>query len=156
MVDIEPTEEAIQPTDNSAEIKDTDIVFDCPFCGKSLAIDYRGAGLSVPCTDCGNYVQVPIPEGMNVSDIDSSAGEDQQKMLFNLRKSLAVAESRLEKLQKNFTELTIKQQSMEKSRDKALQKLTAVRENLLAMRRCLDDMAKHFEHIQDILEGESK
>lgn len=156
MVDMEPTERAIHPTDNSAEIKDTDIVFDCPYCGKSLAIDYRGAGLSVPCTDCGNYVQVPIPEGMNISDIDLSSGEDQQKILFNLRKSLAVAESRLEKLQKDFTEVTIKQQSIEKNRDKAFQKLTAVKENLLAMRRCLDDMTKHFERIQDILKDDTK
>ena len=27
---------------DSAEIRDTDIVFDCPYCGKSLVIDYRG------------------------------------------------------------------------------------------------------------------
>ncbi len=28
----------------SAEIRESDIVFDCPHCGKSLAIDFRGAG----------------------------------------------------------------------------------------------------------------
>ena len=30
---------------DAAEIRDTDIQFDCPQCGKSLVIDYRGAGL---------------------------------------------------------------------------------------------------------------
>jgi transcription elongation factor Elf1 len=156
MVDMAPEEQPVPPSDNSAEIKDTDIVFDCPYCGKSLAIDYRGAGLSVPCTDCGNYVQVPIPEGMDISDIDSADEDNQQKMLFNLRKSLAVAESRLEKLQKDFVELTEKQQNMEKSRDRAFQKLSAVRENLIGMKRCLDDMVRHFERIQDILKDDIK
>ena len=51
--------------EESSEVKETDIVFDCPHCGKSLAIDYRGAGLTIPCTDCGNYVEVPIPDGMD-------------------------------------------------------------------------------------------
>jgi len=39
----------------------TDIIFNCPFCNKSLAIDLRGAGLMVTCPDCGRDVQVPAP-----------------------------------------------------------------------------------------------
>ncbi|MBU1693952.1 MAG: hypothetical protein KKC51_08300 [Verrucomicrobia bacterium] len=39
----------------------TDIIFDCPFCGKNLAIDLRGASLMVICPDCGRNVQVPEP-----------------------------------------------------------------------------------------------
>ena len=39
-----------------AEIRDTDIVFDCPHCGKSLVIDYRGAGLQINCCQCGEEV----------------------------------------------------------------------------------------------------
>ena len=54
-------------------ILDTDIVFDCTFCGKSLAIDYRAAGLSVPCSDCGKLVAIPIPDGMELTDLDSTA-----------------------------------------------------------------------------------
>ena len=44
----------------AAEIRDTDIVFDCPHCGKNLVIDYRGAGLQINCSDCGEQVLVPI------------------------------------------------------------------------------------------------
>ena len=76
--------------DEPAEIKETDIVFDCPHCSKSLAIDYRGAGLTIPCTDCGKNVQVPIPEGMEITDIDSSE-EEQEVRILNLRRSLAAA-----------------------------------------------------------------
>ena len=52
------------------EIRDTDIVFDCPHCGHNLAIDYRGAGLQISCVNCGESVLVPIPDGMKIDDLD--------------------------------------------------------------------------------------
>ena len=76
------------------DIKETDIVFDCPHCGKSLAIDYRGAGLVIECSDCGNDVQVPIPVGVELADIDSSV-EEQEARILNLRRSLHAAEGRI-------------------------------------------------------------
>lgn len=39
----------------------TDIIFNCPHCTKSLAVDERGAGRKVKCVDCGGVVTVPIP-----------------------------------------------------------------------------------------------
>lgn len=92
-------------SNETADIKDTDIVFDCPHCGKSLAIDYRGAGLSIPCTDCGQEVEVPIPEGMELTDIDSS-DEEQEVRILNLRRSLAAAEFRVEQLEAQVVALT--------------------------------------------------
>jgi hypothetical protein len=35
------------------------MVFECPHCGKSLAIDERGAGMMITCPDCQERVQVP-------------------------------------------------------------------------------------------------
>jgi DNA-directed RNA polymerase subunit RPC12/RpoP len=43
-------------------LSERDIVFDCPACGKSLAIDEEGAGLVVVCPKCGTRMRVPIPE----------------------------------------------------------------------------------------------
>ncbi len=57
------------------EIRDTDIVFDCPHCGHNLAIDYRGAGLQISCVNCGQNVLVPIPDGMKIDDLDIEPGE---------------------------------------------------------------------------------
>jgi transcription elongation factor Elf1 len=91
-----------------SEIKETDIVFDCPHCGKSLAIDYRGAGLTIPCTDCGKDVEVPIPEGMELTDIDSS-DEEKEIRILNLRRSLAAAEFRVEQLETQVAELNAQQ-----------------------------------------------
>jgi exonuclease VII small subunit len=45
------------------EIREGDILFDCPYCGKNMAIEAAGAGLMVPCANCGKPVQVPIPNG---------------------------------------------------------------------------------------------
>ena len=60
---------------DEAEIRDTDIVFDCPHCGKNLVIDYRGAGLQINCSECGETVLVPIPDGMELHDLDLDPGE---------------------------------------------------------------------------------
>ena len=38
-----------------------DIEFRCKYCGKSLVIDSRGAGMCVPCVDCGQQLTVPWP-----------------------------------------------------------------------------------------------
>ena len=46
----------------STGIKPGDVVFDCPQCGKSLAIDPQGAGLVITCPDCSSPVQVPNGE----------------------------------------------------------------------------------------------
>lgn len=77
----------------SQDIKDTDIIFECPLCGKSLAIDYRAAGLSIPCTGCDKLVVVPIPEGMEISDLDTST-DDQGAKVMHLRELLLDCQAR--------------------------------------------------------------
>ncbi|MBI3987642.1 MAG: hypothetical protein HY343_12010 [Lentisphaerae bacterium] len=39
----------------------TEVYFICA-CGKVLAVDEKGVGITVNCTDCGNPVEVPIPD----------------------------------------------------------------------------------------------
>ena len=81
------------------EIRDTDIVFDCPHCGHNLAIDYRGAGLQINCVNCGESVLVPIPDGMKIDDLDIEPGEI-LKQLFATRRHLQKAEQRIEELER--------------------------------------------------------
>jgi transcription elongation factor Elf1 len=85
----------------SAELGPGDIVFDCPRCGKSLAIDFRGAGLTVRCTDCGSEVPVPIPAGMEIADVDAT-DEDREALLIRLRQMLAAAEERIIALERQL------------------------------------------------------
>lgn len=47
-----------------------DIIFECPQCGKNLAIDCRGAGLNIHCPQCDHELEVPIPEGFDLAELD--------------------------------------------------------------------------------------
>ncbi len=83
---------------DGAEISDTDIVFDCPHCGHNLVIDYRGAGLQINCAQCGQAVSVPIPEDMEIDDLDVEPGEV-LKQLFKTRRMLRDAENKIVELE---------------------------------------------------------
>ena len=95
----EREEEEIEvETNDDVQINDTDIVFDCPHCGHNLCIDYRGAGLQITCSECGEAVLVPIPDGMKIDDLDLDPGEI-LKQLFATRRNLQRAEARAEALE---------------------------------------------------------
>jgi transcription elongation factor Elf1 len=111
------------------EIKDTDIVFDCPHCSKSLAIDYRGAGLTITCSDCGNDVEVPIPEGMEISDVDSTS-EDQELKVIHLRRSLQHAQERILGLEDTLEDLLQRRDELEREKTEQRWKGAAVEERL--------------------------
>jgi len=89
---------------DEAEIRDTDIVFDCPQCGKSLVIDYRGAGLQINCSECGEPVLVPIPDGMQLADLDLDPGEI-LKQLFATRRNFQKAEIEIQSLKSRLVQL---------------------------------------------------
>ncbi len=93
-----------QEIESNAEIRDTDIVFDCPHCGKSLVIDYRGAGLQIDCSSCGKSVLVPIPDGMELTDLDLDAGEV-LKQLFATRRNYQKLELQIQSLKTRLTQL---------------------------------------------------
>jgi transcription elongation factor Elf1 len=131
------TEEILETT----EIKDTDIVFDCPHCSKSLAIDYRGAGLTIPCTDCGNYVEVPIPEGMDIADLDSTS-EEQEVRILNLRRSLTSAESRIAQLEEELMAMMSRREQLEDARTNNLGSLKSIRENAQKIKDGLSQMTE--------------
>ena len=100
----EEVEVPVRENDEAAEIRDTDIVFDCPHCGKSLVIDYRGAGLQINCSECGDSVLVPIPDGMELTDLDLDPGEI-LKQLFATRRNFQKAELSIQALKARLVQL---------------------------------------------------
>ncbi len=115
--------------DENTDIKDTDIVFDCPHCGKSLAIDYRGAGLAIPCTDCGNPVEVPIPSGMDISDLDDSE-EDKEIRILNLRRIIAQSEARIAELESELESVYERRETLEKLRSENMYRFGRITEKV--------------------------
>lgn len=128
------------PVREQSVIKETDIVFDCPNCGKSLAIDYRGAGLAIPCTDCGQYVDVPIPEGMEVTDIDSS-NEEQEMRILNLRRSLSGAEERIVELEARLASLQTANVGVSREDGNADERLAELRKTASELQRQAADLS---------------
>ena len=102
--DYDETDVPVRENGDETEIRDTDIVFDCPHCGKNLVIDYRGAGLQINCTECGEPVLVPIPDGMELTDLDLDTGEI-LKQLFATRRNYQTAEAKGEALKARRVQL---------------------------------------------------
>ena len=103
-IEIEDDEVSVRENATDAEIRDTDIVFDCPHCGKSLVIDYRGAGLQINCIECSNPVLVPIPDGMELTDLDLDPDEI-LKQLFATRRNYQKAEIKMQALKSRLMQL---------------------------------------------------
>ncbi len=108
--DVNPTNSVppAQPELNDeedADIMPTDIVFDCPECGHQLAVDYRAAGLQVPCSVCGAIIQVPIPDSMQLDDLDTDPGEMLQQLL-QTRRALVKAREAVQAAGEKVAELT--------------------------------------------------
>ena len=100
----EEVEVPVRENTDEEDIRDTDIVFDCPHCGKSLVIDYRGAGLQINCSECGESVLVPIPDGMELNDLDLDSGEI-LKQLFATRRNYQKAELKIQQLKARLVQL---------------------------------------------------
>jgi len=58
-----------------------DILFECGQCGKSLAIDGRGAGLNIHCPHCDGELEVPIPEGFDLDALDKEISDSVETVL---------------------------------------------------------------------------
>lgn len=119
-----PTDDAYKSAgaelpDEDADIRPTDIVFDCPHCSHNLVIDYRGAGLQTRCVECGEMIQVPIPEGMKLGDLDLNASE-LLVQLFQTRRMLIKSEQRIKELEEAYESLKLRRSELEQARKVSL------------------------------------
>lgn len=134
----------------SDEVQETDIVFDCPHCGKSLCIDYRGAGLNVTCTDCGQEAIVPIPDGMELDDLDSSP-QDQEVRILNLRNSLSQCGARVQELEAEVTELRERCTELRAARDAGGQNASEVKDRIAQIEQAQSDIYRAVEGLSVLI-----
>jgi len=113
---VEPEATVVATEDEAAEelklntsIQPNDIVFDCPHCGKSLAIDGDGAGMAITCPDCQNVIQVPYPDALAA---ETAADATQMQLL---HEQLAAAQNRVAELTAEFNVATLKIEHLEKA-----------------------------------------
>jgi transcription elongation factor Elf1 len=153
--DGEASTELPETDDQGLEIKPTDLVFDCPHCGHELVIDYRGAGLTVNCTECDELVQVPIPDGMEVSDLDESPAQLFAQLLQS-RRTLTKAEQRITELEGVVASLMERRSAMEKSRVATLHRCAELSSLCQALQRGQTDMSAVLGRMLTTLAEEQK
>jgi uncharacterized Zn finger protein (UPF0148 family) len=112
---VNPGERKEAKAESGDEVRSSDVVFDCPHCGHNLCVDFHGAGLILNCTECSKEVQVPIPEGMNVDDLDLTP-EQTLSQLFQTRRALTRADKRIAELEEIVASLKERRSVLEKSR----------------------------------------
>lgn len=136
------------PAENTGEIREGDILFDCPHCGKNLAIDAAGAGLMVPCAQCGKPVQVPIPDnqtpeipvGAPAPAPAASAGpaEDPEAVIRQLDAALAMANAQVDQLVAEKEALQERRAFLEQLRTAHAERLALIAQELAAIEQSLD------------------
>jgi uncharacterized Zn finger protein (UPF0148 family) len=67
--------EQVKPASEVAVVSATDILFDCPACGKSLVVDEAAEGMIVDCPQCRTNVIVP-PKSAKLAASRASAKEE--------------------------------------------------------------------------------
>lgn len=151
-----PEDTDLPITDNmGGEIGDNDIVFDCPSCGHGLVINYRGAGLVINCTECGLPVQVPIPDGMELADLDQEPAE-LQNQIRNLRRALYKAEEHGRELGNFVNSLKERRTGLEKERVANLRRLTEIRSALEHVQSLAGEMSAACARIMELTQAETR
>ena len=91
----------------------TDILFECPSCGKSLVVDEAGEGMIIDCPQCRTNVIVPpqstktaaVPTALKVESKPIAEGKSAAANV-PPEKRLAVLAGRLKEIQAQRTEIT--------------------------------------------------
>lgn len=145
-----------QRDEESDEMKNKDIIFECEHCGKSLAIDYRGAGLKVQCPDCNMEILVPIPNGIDLSDIDLSLGElhargskEPETALAGEETAVVDSTEDVKTLMTELEELRFRTNYLEKERSKHTESLETMSKQLSAIRTALNELDDIFNSLTE-------
>ena len=130
---------------DTTEVREGDILFDCPYCGKNLAIEAAGAGLMVPCAGCGKPVQVPIPDAATpeapvaaVPRPVPAENEDPQDTIQQLDAALTMANQQIDRLMAEKEALQERRAFLEQIRVTGAARLEQVALELATLQDALD------------------
>jgi hypothetical protein len=134
-----------------------DIVFECPHCTKSLAIDCRGAGLAIVCPDCGQNITVPIPAGVDLTDLDqlsaTEAGVNGEPVA-PPRAPRSPEEMRL--MLTELEELRFRRRYLEKQQAAAAKAILLLQDQVIVMRQALEQAEAALANLQPPSAGETR
>ncbi len=118
-----------------------DIIFDCPYCGKSLAIDSRGAGLTIQCPDCRQEVGVPaLVSSPPTEMLEPEPGMDENPVvrIKNLTAALAASQAKVERLVSSLEEVRERRRFLEKLRTENMGRFEQIGKELVVIQNAMD------------------
>lgn len=117
-----------------------DIIFDCPECGKSLAIDPQGAGLVIVCPDCKTEVAVPgtVDEDPPQEAVEIPDASEAAEML-------DAARGEIEALNRELAEANSRRMVLEHIRSGSIRRMEKVSDELAVIQSSLDRINALFE-----------
>lgn len=122
---------------NEPSIFEDDIVFECPTCSKSLAIDRRGAGLTIHCPGCNSPVRIPIPDDM--ADMEIFQDEDGEGLSpEELTQTLRLAKVQISQLATTLSDLSAQRRELEDERRRQADQIEKLKRELLNVQEALD------------------
>lgn len=135
--------DAPQQIQDTEEVREGDVLFDCPFCGKNMAIEAAGAGLMVPCATCGRKVQVPIPDQetpdapvvSGVPDGDANSGD----LIQQLDSALGMSNKQIDHLVEEKEALQERRSYLEQMRTANTARLKDLATELETMQNAMDN-----------------
>ena len=114
-----------------------DIVFDCPHCGKSLAIDARGAGLMINCPECQLDVQVPgVPLSERQADAAQPAAQAPHPP--DISEALEASHAKIERLVASLEEVRDRRRYLEKIRSDNMARFELISKDLVTIQNAVD------------------
>lgn len=121
------------------EFTEDDIIFECPFCSKSMAIDKRGMGLTINCPQCNGMVRVPT-----VSESTDSNPDSVNMPVEGLADALDESRDEIVQLKQRIEALEI-------LRDELLQKSKDQTEKLTSLRREFGNIQSALDHVSMLM-----
>ena len=114
-----------------------DIVFDCPHCGKSLAIDTRGAGLMINCPECQQDVQVPgVPLSERQADAEAAVAKAADTA--DRSEALQASQAKIERLVASLEEVRERRRYLEKIRSDNMARFELISKDLVTIQNAMD------------------
>ncbi|MDA3873560.1 MAG: hypothetical protein PF795_06340 [Kiritimatiellae bacterium] len=121
---------------DTTQFTDDDIIFECPFCTKSMAIDKRGMGLTINCPQCDGLVRVPT-----VSESTEATPDSVTMPVEGLADALDESRDEIDELKQKISDLEDLRESLEKQSSLQEEKLSLLRREFSNIQSALDQVS---------------
>ncbi|MCC5848119.1 MAG: hypothetical protein JJU29_08495 [Verrucomicrobia bacterium] len=130
------TDTKTKSDDKNDQFTEDDIFFECPHCGKSMAIDKRGMGLTIECPDCSGLVRVPTVSNEKVDSPDSVNMPTEA-----LAEALEESRKQIDELTAQVTKLTQRRDALEKTAASQKSRIEELRHEFANIQTALDQIS---------------